>query len=406
MSEVDAVENKFDVRNTRAGVFSDPLKEALRSQEEQYKEGLVGGVAHISLDVSDPEEIPSGMVMIFDKDAIVQPSSIPNTLGQHLMITELMPRKGGYKDSDFQSESVRKVLNANIPQFNVDPPSYALRHPHTNNDTDVWGPELGQEDGMVGVFKVMEPNGRDARYYLAARSSIPEAVHAFKQDLARSDKKQTFGELLDDKRLHYIDYLGRRNGYKLMYSAMKSLGVAAPHGIDGDHYVPPQSHAATTQPMRAEPEHVHAITTIEPLIQGGKERVAVYNGVSPSYQCGEKCFTYVSPYDGIVKFNMNGRGVGLAMPVVTGRRSADTHTLNAEDAEDEIMRRAQQSSIIWEQSAKHAAHPDLHPEGHYQIDKPFLRSMQQSGWNREDEREHMIPVLLKISNPALRRPRK
>lgn len=408
---VDVIANKFDVRNTRDGEMTDTLRSLLQAQSNLYGEGLVGGVAHISLDTSDAEELPSGMVTIFDKDAIVHPSSIPNTLGQYLMVTELLPRKDGYKDADFQSESVRRAFNANIPQFNEAPPSYDLRHPRTNMDVDAWGPELGQEDGMVGVYKVMEANGRDARYFLAVRSSIPEVVNRFKQDLGRSEAmvngEMTFEHLINDKRLHYVDYLGRRNGYKLMYSAMKTLKVAAPFGGDGDHYVPAQNtDDSTARPMRAEPESVHAITTITPLIQGGHERIAVYNGVTPSTQCGEKFFTYVSPYDGIVQFNMEGNGTGLSMPVLTGRRSVDSKTKSDDEMEDEIIRRAKQSSIIWEQSAKYPAHPDLHPEGHYNVDKAFLRSMQQSGWKRENERDHMIPVLLKISNPALRRPRK
>lgn len=406
-------ENKFDVRNTRTGDFTEELKKALQVQQELHKDGLVGGVAHISLDTTSSEdgELPRGMVMLYDKAAKLHPSDIPDTLGQYLMVTELLPRPQGYSDAHFHSEEARRALNENIPQFNEDPPSYDLRHPRTNQDIDAWGPELGQEDGAVGVYKIFEPNGRDARYYLAVRSSIPEVVHKFKQDIARSPEMQdgsmTFGDLMNDKRLHYVDYMGRRNGYKLMYAAMKSLGVAAPHGIDGDHYVPAQTlqlqDDATMQPMRADPEHVHAVTTIEPLIQGGHERIAVYNGLAPSHQCGDKCFTFISPFDGIVRFNMNGNGTGLAMPVVTGRRSLPNGK-SVEDAEQDILKRAKQSSIIWEQSAKYPAHPDLHPEGHYQVDKQFLRSMQQSGWNREDERDLMVPVLLKISNPALRRP--
>lgn len=408
MSEL---ENKFDVRNTRTGNFTDDLKRVLQAHQELHKDGLVGGVAHISLDTSDAAEgeLPRGMVMLYDRNAKLNPSDIPNTLGQYLMVAELMPRPQGYKDADFHSEEARRALNENIPQYNTEAPSYDLRHPRTNQDVDAWGPELGQEDGAVGVYKVMEPNGRDARYYLAVKSSIPEVVQKFKQDLARSGEgtQMTFGNLIDDKRLHYVDYLGRRNGYKLMYAAMKALGVGVPHGVDGDHYVPAQKSDASTAPsMRAEPEHVHAVTTIEPIIQGGHERIAVYNGLAPSHQCGEKCFTYVSPYDGIVRFNMNGRSTGLALPVVTGRKTPQSVEGSAQGgaSEADILKRAQQSSIIWEQSAKHPAHPDLHPDSHHQVDKDFLRSMQQSGWNREHERDLMVPVLLKISNPALRRP--
>jgi len=402
------LENKFDVRNTRTGGFTPALKVALQAHQELHKDGLVGGVAHISLDTSGVAdgELPRGMVMLYDRDAKLKPSDIPSTLGQYLMVAELMPRPQGYKDADFHSEEARRALNENIPQFNENAPSYDLRHPRTNEDIDAWGPELGQEDGVVGVYKVMEPNGRDARYYLGVKSSIPEVVHRFKQDLARSPEMQqgtmTFGDLMDDKRLHYVDYMGRRNGYKLMYAAMKALGVGAPHGVDGDHYVPAQRHDSTAKPMRAEPEHVHAITTIEPIIQGGHERIAVYNGLAPSYQCGEKCFTFVSPYDGIMRFNMNGENTGLALPVLTGRRTLDG-TVPVEASQEDILKRAKQSSIIWEQSAKYPAHPDLHPDAHYQVDKEFLRSMQQSGWKRENERDLMIPVLLKISNPALRR---
>ena len=165
-------ENKFDARNTRTGEISDELKSVLESQN-----GLVCSVALINLDASDPEEMASGMVSVFDKDAQVDAINIPNNLGQYMMISEIAPRKGGYTDAYFQTKEMKQKLDDNVPQFNENPPLYGNRHRVTNNDTNAWGPELGQEDGMAGVYKVMEPNGRDARYYLAVRSSIPEVTH-------------------------------------------------------------------------------------------------------------------------------------------------------------------------------------------------------------------------------------
>lgn len=397
-------ENIFDVRNTREQKITPKFQSVIESHKELYGDGLIGGAALINLDVEDPEEAPLGLVVLYDRDAKVHSTGIPNTIGHYLMVSKLLPRKGGYNDAFFQTDEMRQRLNSNVPQFNENPPSYALRNKRTNKDVDVWGPELGPEDGMVGVFKIMEPNGRDAQYYMAVKSSIPEVAQEFKQDIARSDEKLTFSDLVDDRRLHFIDYLGRRNAYRLMFAAARSLGVAIPFGPDHDHYVPP-THAVgddnnVAVPMRAEPEHIHAISSIEPLSQGGHERIAVYNGVAPSTQCEDECFTYVSPYDGIVRFNMNGNGRGLALPVVTGKKTPSTDT---SEVASEIKKRAEQSSIVWEQQEKYPEHVALHPEAHHLVDRDFLRSMQQSGWSREDERDIMIPVLIKISNPTLKR---
>ena len=250
-------ENKFDVRNTRTGQMTDDLQKVIDTQKEQYKSDLVGGVALVNLDVR-PEEIPSGLVTFYEKTAPINSTSIPNELGQYLMVTELAPRKGGYNDAYFQTEDMKTRLNENVPQFNENPPKYTMRHPHTNNDTDAWGPELGPSDGMVGIFKVMEPNGRDARYYLAVKSSIPDVTHQLKQDIARSAETVTFGDILDDPRVHYVDYLGRRNGYRLLYAAKRALNVEIPHGQDKDDYIPP-TEECTIYPIAALPLHFRAL---------------------------------------------------------------------------------------------------------------------------------------------------
>lgn len=59
------------------------------------------------------------------------------------------------------------------------------------------------------------------------------------------------------------------------------------------------------------------------------------------------------------------------------------------------------SSIVWE--GESTLHKDLAPGAHYLVDKPFLAAMQKLGWKRENERDAMIPVLIKISNPELKR---
>ena len=399
----------FDVRNTREEAISPELQKVLDLQAEQHGEHWIGGMAHVSLDMTDPEEMPRGTVMLYDRDAKVVPSTIPSTLGQCLMVTPLLPRKGGYKDSDFQGEAVMKLLSENIPQFNDDPPSLDNRHPRTNDDLAPWGPELGQEDGMVGVYKVMEPNGRNARYYLGVRSAIPETVHQLRCEIARTSPAEgyTYGDLADDRRLQYIEYLGRRNGYRLLWAAAQTLGVPILNGVDGSHILPPQQLAlegdASTAPRRAEPEYVQTISSIQSIIQGGTERIAVYNGVTPGKECGTEFFTYVSPYDGMVRFPLNAKAKGLAMPVLTGRRSAKTWTKPLEQSVDDIASRAEQSSIVWEQQAAHPQLRELHPENAMQVDRTFLRVMQQCGWDLMDRSSHMIPVLVKVSNPALRR---
>ena len=97
---------------------------------------------------------------------------------------------------------------------------------------------------------------------------------------------------------------------------------------------------------------------------------------------------------------MNGTGTGLALPSATGK-TPESKDIDLEEHEDEIQHRAIQSSIVWE--GNNTLHKDLAPGVHYQVDKPFLRAMQKNGWKRENERSHMIPVLVKITNPELER---
>ena len=199
------------------------IQAAFEQLKGEHVTNLVGGIAYANADASDPNELASGQVLIFEGDAQVSHDLLPHSIGTYFMVAKLQPQEGKrYTDAQFQNPKARASLNANVVQYNPDPPSLSNRHPTGGHDTKPWGPELGREDGFVGVYKVMSENGRDADYYLATRVGLPDMAHELKSHVASSI---TMENLATDPHLGYLMYTGHRNAARVLHAAARALQV-------------------------------------------------------------------------------------------------------------------------------------------------------------------------------------
>ena len=106
---------------------------------------------------------------------------------------------------------------------------------------------------------------------------------------------------------------------------------------------------------------------------------------------------YAGPFHGIERFKINNTAKDIGFPASTGRN----HKLGKVS---EKTLRERSKGVVWEQRIGNS-HPDVHPGRFGKIDGKFLNEMKELGWKQDgiDNRSTFIPVLIKISNPELKR---
>lgn len=381
------------------------LREPLTANQEQKINTLIKAFpdqshvsrvfAYVNADFSDPEDAPAGIMSIYHPDAVVQPDSIPDAMFQYMIVCPI--KNKDINDDYFLSKE--KELQDNVAQFSDAPPTLTNRTLE-NDDINTWHTELGGEDSFAGVFKKIHDNHRDTSYYVIAQAGAPLACQQLKDELIAGNAI-TFGELVKDPRLDYVQLLARRNAERLAYQVARSLGVRIQH-VEDACAIKPESHIS--KPWVAAPPlgHRQTVTAIKPVTFRKKNRVAVYHKLRPTNEGSDVTFVHAGPYDGIVMFKMRSQGKGFALPTNTAKNvdSSKLTPLTEEDA----RRRAR--GITWDGKKDSLHLPDLHPDAYHKVDDHFLKSMREIGWLQEgtDNRVYLLPVVVKVFNPELKRP--
>lgn len=369
---------------------------ALSAQEElfisavmnNYPDNQVTRIEALhTADFSDPEDVPGGIVMLHPPSAKVHPDSLPLNAFSYLAICPIVS-KTPLKDSDFKGKEA--LLHEACPQFSAKPPSLTCRSIDGALDGKTWNAEMGEdENAFVGVFK--QTKGRETRYFVAAQAGAPKAAKELRQRLLK--KQLTFEELLVDKDYNYAQYIAQRNCQRLAYNAARALRVPIRTMTDmGAH----AEQEFSARPKQAVPAYMQAISTIQPV---GKQ-VGVFNRVTPVENNAALQFVYEGPYNGIAVFHMRGKGRGLALPASSGR------VLNASAlSTQEVSKRC--TDVIIEgcaTPAERGLHPDLSTDSFRAVDsEEFYEEMKQLGWKQQSNMANMVPVVLKIFNPELKR---
>ena len=363
-------------------------KNAIEAMKENYREGDIAGIyTYINMDATDEEESPSGMLTIFPESAVVNPDSIKEQMFQWTGITKILPNKtspSGYTDDDFVGKE--SAFDTALPQYTQHQgPSLENREKIGNRWTDrtAWAPELGEEGSLVGVYSATRDNGRGNDYYLVVRAGANKACRQLKDHLLQN--KMTFGELIRNQKFHDTKNLAKRNAYRLLYNAANALGVKVA-GLKDPTSVP----EGVAHPFRAEPEYMQRCSTIERMDHDGRDCVGIYSNVVPMEDVNSSydgnVFIFAHPYEGIYMYPFNNKGRGKALPVDTGR----TGNYSGEDGP-------------YNGFVNGKDHPELREGTFYPVNHDFEDSLVAAGWDRRHRRKHLVPVVVKMSDPRKKR---
>lgn len=391
---------------------SDLTAEEIESLERltKHADGLLGIEVYPNLDVSDVDNIPSGVALYFDPAASVDPTMIHDRLFETTAVSKVV--KGPYKANgavaDQAFTSNKALLNKCVPQYAATPVHADLRSANMN-EVDTWHSELGGDGSFVGAYSQLESNHRDKSYYLVSRGTVPLIVQDFKQDVARN--KPTYRQLMSNKvwsnKMKNNQYMANRNVQRNLANFAEASQVAINRIRDLGAYLPTEQHS---YPVRAVPDWTQSSHSIRDAKHDGRAAVAIYSGVMPasdrrSSNAGETntVFLVTNPYDGITAFPIKGDANESirAFPVETGRnptRSDHTSERNARA----IKERAS-SVVMWENQENHSLHSDVAPDAWKPVGDTFKSVMKHGGWTSDDNTRMLVPVVVKIFNPEMDR---
>jgi hypothetical protein len=389
----------IDTRNIRSGVKLDEQYIGALTKNYPSEGQLKNAIFYINADTHDTENVANGSLAIYDVDAVVNPESIPASMFEHVIAVPILDHSSkpeGWKDADFTEKLA--TLQAAAPQYSANPPTLDKQSNTSSADGDVWSPELGT--GFAGIFKKTRSNQRDSDYYIVVKGSAELASQQLREQLISEGGSITFGKLLKDPRVAYVNSQAIRNCKRLAYNIAHAMQLPIPHTVDVSSYAP-TSYAA--KPFRAEPTahrqgYQQSISSIQPVDWKGKEAVGIFHRVRPVNEAKKHNLVIGNPYDGITVFHMENTPMGFAVPADTGMaRNLDEADLSHRDT----AKRHQ--NIVWEGPEK--ALKALAHNVNHEVDNDFYRGMNQYGWKQGGRNtvSQLVPVILKMSNADLKR---
>lgn len=410
MQETNAVAIEYE------GLAATSLRPEQRTRLEAFVEaanatgGLLGVRVFPNFDATSADELPSGLVAIYDMGARVDATLLSDELFQMMAVTKIdtdflpeehvLRKTPGGPDAHFAS-CLKAIEGAVVQQ----PPKEhtvreALRKPGSNKELGVWAPQLGGRTALAGVYSsARDGDTRVKDYFFVARATLPQYVRDLKRDVAT--KQPTYRELLYGEawqdRLHYGKNAARRNVGRIMANLGEACAVelvrhedlhAQP--VDADH----------APPDVAVPDWEHCSHSIARIDYKGKPAVAVSYGVVPAAECinDDHFFVVSNPYDGIMRFpisNPEDVKQAIGLPIDTGRSVAPASLVGAKIPVERTR------GVTWEGSPGTGGHPDLHESAFRPLGKEFKQAMRQMGWNPEHHPERLVPIAVKIAAPNL-----
>jgi hypothetical protein len=256
-------------------------------------------------------------------------------------------------------------------------------------DNDVWTAEIGK-NGYTGVYKQISYDTHDTSYFIVSKTNVGSVYRDFKKKILNDNK--TFQDVVNDPSYSFAKYIAVRNAERLAYSTAKTLGV----GIS----TIPDSNAFTelsyiARPFKAVPVNGCCVlfSTLAPTSFKGKPCIGLFNSVTPSTKVSDEHFVNAGPLNGITVFNMHSDAVGRAIPLTTKMLST------SDQSSSPSMNKKMKDCIVYE-GKKLPIFPIQS-----KVNNEFLKEMTKMGWKQEgvDNRKSFIPVLVKISNPKIKK---
>lgn len=350
-----------------------------------YGDGNVIDIEKLfTVDCTDDEDIPSGIVSRHPINGKVASDGLPNNIFDYLVVCPIINNNKNKELTDEYFKNKAVDIRAAVPQFSRAPPSLKTRNLETGLDDKPWIAEFGENDSsFAGIFK--QTTGRDTKYFVCAQAGAPVACQQLREQLARSP--MTFQQLLDSKIYGYCVAIAQRNARRLAYNVSRAANVDILY--EGD-----ASAKGDVSPWRANPAHLQAMSTIDYLPTSNKTIVGVFNKVTPINNANKSHFLYEGPYNGIAEYVVRNDCTGLGLPAHSGKHE------NPKSVGDPMKR---SHGIICEEI--HAKeHPDIARETFKQTDdETFKAEMKKLGWRADLPRNNLIPVVLKIYDPTIKR---
>jgi hypothetical protein len=335
----------------------------------------------VNADFTDKEDMPSGIVAIHPANVQVVADTLPNNIFDYMIICPILKKKDGKEwiDDDFKGKELH------VPQFSKQPVNLKTRNVETNQDAKYWTAEFGENDSsFAGIFK--QAKGRDTQYFVGVQAGAPLACQQLREQLIR--KPMSFKELLNSKEYMYCDYVALRNAQRLAYNVARSVNAEIKYHADigskvGTEYECP--------PWRADPKYTQKVSSI---MQLGDGNVAIFNKVTPRSKITNNHFVYEGPYHGIAEFVMKNNTIGYGLPAHSGKIENPKKASN-------LDKRCQ--GIVCEKT-NIKQHQDVMFETFKQTDDTkFKEAMKKYGWKSEIVQNNLIPVIIKVYDPNLKR---
>lgn len=359
--------------------LSDTQQKSIDALLRNYPENKCSLIqAFHTVDFTDEERPPSGLLTVHPVDAKVHPDSLPLNFFTYLAICPVI----NSKMVDEKKLDVQVLQNA-IKQYSTNPPKLGNRSVDLKQcDGKTWEPEFGEdENAFAGIFKQVK--GRDTKYFVCVQAGAPVACKQLREKLIR--KPMTFEQMLLDPDYSYAHYIAQRNVQRMAFDVARALKVPIRHMIDyGAHMPTPY----TAQPMRAIASYLQPTCTVESI---GKS-VGVFNQLTPVNNKSPLLFVYEGPYNGIAVLNVNMVQGHYALPAQSGR-------LTTEKSKTPLPA----AGLIWDSMGSDANHPDLNPAAFRDTQsEEFLEGMKGLGW-KQHQVYNLHPVAVKIFNPEVKR---
>lgn len=359
---------------------------AVKAILKNYEDGKILKIDALhNADFTDDEDIPGGLLMVHPVDAKVHVDSLPLNAFTYMMIVPIISERT-LSDTDFEGKE--QLIQEAVPQFSKNPPSLKCQSIDGVTDGKVWNAELGEDEhAFAGVFK--QTKGRESRYFIGVQAGAPMACKQLREKIAR--KNMTFQELIHDNDYNYCHYIAQRNVQRLAYNVARSLKIPIQHMSDLGSF---KEYEYSGLPMRAVPLYTQPTSTILPIVHNSENVIGVFNKLSPIANAAKTHFVYAGPWSGVSVFHMRQGSIGHALPAHSGKLAEPKKLSSAE-----ISKRIK--NVICEGDIR--KHPDIISETYKTVDsEEFLESMNKLGWKTQNLHD-LIPVVIKIYNPNIKR---
>jgi hypothetical protein len=257
---------------------------------------------------------------------------------------------------------------------------------------------------MAGIYRVTAENGRDHKYeihVLAGAENVASELRAYLSKLPE-ESKPTFDQFLNSQEMSYARAISEENCKRIGYAVARALKVNISQIRSEMSFTPASTSFA--KPLRAEPKINQPVSSIMRVEYPQRVAVAVFSGVTPIQRCSDRFVVAGSAYDANIGFRMpmdrDQRIDSLGLPVMMARTKPSDALSPL--APKEVAHRTQH--LIWEGKLPSGMHPSAHPEAFASpIGRSFLDTMEKHGWSRKEHFDSAVPVLVKISNPMMKR---